>query len=197
MKTRHRSGPSAQACTSTGQVPCLDAHQGAVSSSGHFQLRAFCASQALQAAATLVLSTCSLCRGSPHCHLMDTAPLSLFLQLPQPSNAAGGHSPAQNLPSLPQDMPSSTAGANCIIPFQARLNIPPAASTKRDNCPLFQAWRTWGAALAAEPCNFLRHQVMHQLYTPSHKLDGDPPPQIVYEAEVCLTWVQTRSEMLF
>lgn len=126
MKTRQKAGPSAWACNSAGQIPCLDAHQGAIPSSGHFSCPAFCC---LSGYAPLVLATHSLFMGSSFCHLMDMGPLSPFLL---PSSALYHcWCSTQDATTQPSPGPCCPGETNPIIPFrphQARLITSPYPS---------------------------------------------------------------------
>lgn len=139
MKTRRRTGPSARACNSAGQIPCLDAHQGAVPCSDHFQLSSI----------LLPLGPCRLWtprsfQHVPHVQAPRVAALWIW------DFSASSYSPGPtsshclgNLHPPIQTRTSRTRDPYCSHPW--------AANTKRDNCPFFQAWRTWEAALAAKP----------------------------------------------
>lgn len=154
MKTRQRTGPSARACNSTGQIPCLDAHQGAMPSSGHFQLSSLLLSLGL---CPLGSSNSFLIYGLPilspdgygTCQPLPTAQLSPLMLLVLA--AQGSTSPAfprkGRQPPLSHSHPTEPDSTSLCI-------HPQTANTKRDSCLFFQAWSTQEAVLAAKP--FLR-----------------------------------------
>lgn len=92
----------------------------------------------MQAVDPSVLPACSPRTGSPCCCLTiwDLSPSS-YSPGPTSSHCLGNLHP-----------PIPTCISRTRDPY---CSHPRAANTKRDNCPFFQAWRTWEAALAAKP----------------------------------------------
>lgn len=195
MKTRQRTGPSARACNCTGQIPCLDAHQGAIPSSGHFQLSSLLSSLGLCRLCPLGSSNSFLIYGllilPPHgygtCQPLPTAqlnPLTLLVLSPGCNNPA----------VLGRQTPLSHSDP--IKPDSTSLYIhPQTANTKRDSCLIFQAWRTQEAVLAARP--FLKALSDAAVCKPSSISQvGGRFPTAAQEAEVHLPQIWTLGDVL-
>lgn len=189
MKTRQRTGPSAWACNNVGQIPCLDAHQGAMPSSGHFQLSSLLLSPGL---CPLGSSYSFLIYGllilPPHgygtCQSLPTAQLSPLTLLVL--------SPGCNISSLPQNpavlgRQTPLSHSDPIKPDSTPLCIhPQTANTKRDSCLVFQAWRTPEAVLPARPFLKALSDAAVCSPVPFHRLDGGFPQQ--HRKQRCLRY---------
>lgn len=146
---------SVQQCRSNS---LLDAHQGAMPSPSHFQLSSLLLPLRLCKAVPPWFFPVIPYLWTPHLATSWIVDLSASSYCPaQPSNAAGAHSPGCNIPSLPQDpavlgRQTPLSHSDPIKPDSASLcTHPQPASTKRDSCLFFQAWRTQEAVLAAKP----------------------------------------------
>lgn len=158
MKTRRSTRPSARACNSAAQIPCLDAPQGAVPSSGHFQLSSI----------LLPLGSPRLCPPWSFQHVpygwVPLVPTSWIWDLSASTTAQLGPLTAlvlaaqhTTLPTFPR-APLSHCWGKLHRPLQTRSSWTSdpycshlrAANTKRDNRPFLQVWRTREAALAAK-----------------------------------------------